>query len=221
MSDKSAYPKAGLPTAGDLAEPVARAVREEVRRELRERSGRRAFRLYGGAAAAALYAGGALTACLVLLFAIALPAWLAALIVFVLLLGVAAWLKTSAARGRGPVRLLGRPRRRRLPPLRGPPILPGPPRLRRLRGPGRLRGPVRLRRVGRLRGLGRLPSPHSPPILISLLILLRRGDRPWRRIRCWPGIARPWTSSPNGCTRSGPISGTTRRPAPSGPCATW
>ncbi|MEU8720290.1 hypothetical protein [Streptomyces antimycoticus] len=63
MTDKSGYPKAGIPSAADLAEPVARAVRDEVRRELREQSGRRAVRLYGGAAAAALYAGGALTAC--------------------------------------------------------------------------------------------------------------------------------------------------------------
>ncbi|MBO3677617.1 phage holin family protein [Streptomyces sp. NEAU-YJ-81] len=102
MTDKSGYPKAGIPSAGDLAEPVARAVRDEVRRELREQSGRRAVRLYGGAAAAALYAGGALTACLVLLFALALPAWAAALIVFALLLVAAGWLKNSAAQASGP-----------------------------------------------------------------------------------------------------------------------
>ncbi|MBU3870048.1 phage holin family protein [Streptomyces sp. 4503] len=102
MTDKSGYPKAGIPSAGDLAEPVARAVRDEVRRELREQSGRRAVRLYGGAAAAALYAGGALTACLVLLLALALPAWVAALIVFALLLVAAGWLKNSAARAAGP-----------------------------------------------------------------------------------------------------------------------
>ncbi|MES4902737.1 MULTISPECIES: phage holin family protein [unclassified Streptomyces] len=94
-------------SAGDLSEPMARAIREQVREEvrlvrdelgaeLREQSGRRTVRLYAGAAAAALYGGGALAACLVLLFGLAMPVWIAALIVGVLLTVVAAALKNSA-----------------------------------------------------------------------------------------------------------------------------
>jgi hypothetical protein len=111
MTDKSNYPGSGDhvpgPSAGDLSEPVARAIRDQVREEvrlvrdelgaeLREPSRRRTVQLYGGAAAAALYGGGALAACLVLLFGLAMPAWIAALIVGVLLTVVAAALKNSA-----------------------------------------------------------------------------------------------------------------------------
>ncbi|MCC4314912.1 phage holin family protein [Streptomyces malaysiensis] len=169
MSDKSAYPKAGLPTAGDLAEPVARAVREEVRRELRERSGGRAFRLYGGAVAAALYAGGALTACLVLLFAIALPAWVAALIVFVLLLGVAAWLKTSAARGAGPGAAAGPPAPSAPSAPSGPADSSGPSAPPTPPGSGAPPGPGAAPEGGAPPGSGAAPQPpqspypHQPP----------------------------------------------------------
>ncbi|MDX3228804.1 phage holin family protein [Streptomyces sp. ME19-01-6] len=116
MTDKPNYSGAGDripgPSTGDLSEPMARAIREQVREELqvvrdelgaelREQSRRRTVRLYGGAAAAALYGGGALAACLVLLFGLAMPVWIAALIVGVLLMLVAAALKNSAGEHHG------------------------------------------------------------------------------------------------------------------------
>ncbi|MBL1100816.1 phage holin family protein [Streptomyces coffeae] len=111
MTDKSAYPRSGdhggVPSAGELSGQVARVVREEVRKELHvlrdelrdelcAQSRSRTVRLWGGAAAIAFYAGGVLTACLVLLFALAMPGWAAALIVGAMLMVLAAVVKNAA-----------------------------------------------------------------------------------------------------------------------------
>ncbi len=102
-----------MPSAGEPSDPVARIVREEIREELRvlrdeirgelreelrEQSRQRTVRLWGGAAAVAFYAGAVFTACLVLLFALAMPGWAAALIVGAMLMVLAAVLKNSAGR---------------------------------------------------------------------------------------------------------------------------
>lgn len=73
-----------------LTEQVSRLVRDELKLaqlELQQK-GRRAgtgIGLFGGAAVIAMYGVGALVACAVLLLALVLPAWAAALIVAVLL----------------------------------------------------------------------------------------------------------------------------------------
>ncbi|WP_432586274.1 phage holin family protein [Streptomyces sp. HD1123-B1] len=121
MTEESARPGPGdgpaVPSAGEPSDPVARIVREEIREELRvlrdeirdeirgelreelrEQSRQRTVRLWGGAAAIAFYAGAVFTACLVLLFALAMPGWAAALIVGAMLMVLAAVLKNSAGR---------------------------------------------------------------------------------------------------------------------------
>ncbi|GAA4230364.1 putative membrane protein YqjE [Streptosporangium album] len=91
-------PKDGLSTAvliRQMSEEVSRLVRDELRlarMELAEK-GRHAGKgagLFGGAGVVALYGGGALVAAVILLLAPAMPAWVAAAIVGVVLLIVAA-----------------------------------------------------------------------------------------------------------------------------------
>jgi hypothetical protein len=77
-----------------LSEQAERAVREALRAEThRERP---YARLYAGSAAAGLLGGAALTACLVLALALAMPGWAAALIVGVVLVALAVLLKNAA-----------------------------------------------------------------------------------------------------------------------------
>ncbi|MGH3324743.1 MAG: hypothetical protein ACRDOV_10040, partial [Streptomyces sp.] len=73
MTQPGVDPSAGAGTAaaGERADPVARAVREEVRAageglraELSRRAGLRSVRMRGAAAAAAFYGGGAVTVAL-------------------------------------------------------------------------------------------------------------------------------------------------------------
>ena len=83
--------------ARDLARDVSLLVRQEVelaKVELREkaRTAATGLALFGGAAVVGVCAAGALTAFLVLLFALFLDAWLAALVVGALLAGLAALL---------------------------------------------------------------------------------------------------------------------------------
>jgi Flp pilus assembly protein TadB len=80
------------------------AIREDVREELRDQATRHrtAARFYAGSGAAALYGGAAFTAFVLLVLAMALPGWAAALIVAALLLAVAYWLR-RAARGESAV----------------------------------------------------------------------------------------------------------------------
>ncbi|QKV91876.1 phage holin family protein [Streptomyces sp. NA02950] len=142
MTDKSAYPRAGdpggVPPAGELSEPVARIVREEVRKELRvvrdelrdelrEQSRSRTARLWCGAAAIAFYAGGVFSAFLVLLFALAMPGWAAALIVGALLMVLAAVLKNSAGRPPHAHRPAGSPQTPKDPAAPPPPTAPSAP----------------------------------------------------------------------------------------------
>lgn len=80
--------------ARDLTRDLSLLVRQEVELAKSEmaQKGRVAapgFGMIGGAAAAALFAGGALTATAILLLAIFLPEWLAALLVGALLAGAA------------------------------------------------------------------------------------------------------------------------------------
>ncbi|MER5324041.1 phage holin family protein [Streptosporangium roseum] len=91
-------PKDALSTAElirQMSEEVSRLVRDELRLaklELAEK-GRHAgigAGLFGGAGVVALYGGGALVAAVILLLALAMPAWAAAAIVGVVLLAVAA-----------------------------------------------------------------------------------------------------------------------------------
>lgn len=111
MSDKTIYPTAGgTASAGDLSEPMARIIREElkvvgdeVRAEVRAQTQTRAVKMNAGATASALYGGGALTLAVGLLLALVLPGWAASLIVAVLLFGLAVVLR-NAARGSGPGR---------------------------------------------------------------------------------------------------------------------
>jgi hypothetical protein len=77
-----------------LSEQAERAVRDALRAETRERGPH--ARLYAGSAAAGLLGGGALTACLVLALAEAMPGWAAALIVGVALVALAVLLKNAA-----------------------------------------------------------------------------------------------------------------------------
>ncbi|GDY29048.1 phage holin family protein [Gandjariella thermophila] len=70
---------------GQLSEQVSRLVRDEARLAWREvqRKGARAGRgasLFGAAGVLALYGGGALVAGLILVLALVLPAWVAALV---------------------------------------------------------------------------------------------------------------------------------------------
>lgn len=87
-------------------EQISQLIRDELtlaRIELAEK-GRNAgigFGLFGGGGVLALYGLGALLTAVVLLLALAMPAWVAALIVAVVLFGLAAVL---AATGRGRVR---------------------------------------------------------------------------------------------------------------------
>ncbi|MEU9101481.1 phage holin family protein [Streptomyces sp. NPDC048361] len=87
----------------NLPEQLSQVVRDAIRDELREqtRNQRHAARMYAGAGAAGLYGGAALTAFLLLVLGLALPYWLAALIVAVLLLGAAVLLSRSARGSRG------------------------------------------------------------------------------------------------------------------------
>ncbi|WP_198347308.1 phage holin family protein [Nocardia terrae] len=93
-SDRSPIP--GLGT-----EQLARLLREQVGAALREAIGRlpefgRSAKLKAAAAVIGLYGGGALVATLILLLALAMPAWVAGLIVGVALLVVAAVVRTMA-----------------------------------------------------------------------------------------------------------------------------
>ncbi|WP_326686751.1 phage holin family protein [Streptomyces sp. NBC_01795] len=115
MSDKAIYPGAdtshGAAPAGDLSEPMAhlvreqlKAVEEEMRAEVRARVSTRTVKLNAGAGAATLYGGGALVAAVGLALALVLPGWAAFLIVAGALFALAAALR-NAARGRGPDRV--------------------------------------------------------------------------------------------------------------------
>ncbi|WBB58215.1 hypothetical protein O7599_21490 [Streptomyces sp. WMMC500] len=77
-----------------------RAAREEVRDDLRAELWRppmrRTARLYAAAGTVALYAGGAAVALLVLLLALVMPAWAAALVITVALTAAAATLRNLA-----------------------------------------------------------------------------------------------------------------------------
>src|SRR5581483_8396759 len=85
--------------------PVLHAETEALREELRRGAGRyrTSARLYGAAAAAGLYGAGALTACLILALAHGVAAWLAALIIAIVLIAAAGVLvqmaRHSGARG--------------------------------------------------------------------------------------------------------------------------
>jgi hypothetical protein len=97
--------------ARDLTRDLSLLVRQEVELAKSEmaQKGRVAapgFGMIGGAAAAALFAGGALTAAGILLLAIFLPEWLAALLVGALLAGAAYLL---AQRGKERVAEAGAP----------------------------------------------------------------------------------------------------------------
>jgi MFS family permease len=86
-----------------LTELVPRLVREEIalaQRELQEKGKRAGIGagLFGGGGVVALYGGGALVAAAVLGLAEAVPGWLAALIVAVVLLAVAGVLALIAKR---------------------------------------------------------------------------------------------------------------------------
>jgi hypothetical protein len=78
--------------------PVLHAETEALREELRRGAGRyrTSARLYGAAAAAGLYGAGALTACLILALAHGVAAWLAALIIAIVLIGTALFLSDRA-----------------------------------------------------------------------------------------------------------------------------
>jgi hypothetical protein len=90
----NAHERSMAELVSQLTELVPRLVREEIalgQRELQEK-GKRAgigVGLFGGGGVVALYGGGALVAGAVLGLAEAVPAWLAAVIVGVVLLGVA------------------------------------------------------------------------------------------------------------------------------------
>lgn len=98
---------AGEPSTAELlhraTEQLSRLVRDELalaRAELTEK-GRHAgigVGLFGGGGALALYGLGTLIAALVLLLALVMPAWLAALLVAVVLFAVAAGLALSGRR---------------------------------------------------------------------------------------------------------------------------
>lgn len=102
----------------NLPEQLSQVVRDAIRDELREQTKkqRRSARMYAGAGAAGLYGGAALTAFLLLVLAMALPYWAAALIVAVLLLGAAVLLSRGA-----------RTSRRALPDQPAAPLEPGVP----------------------------------------------------------------------------------------------
>jgi hypothetical protein len=92
-----------------LSEQVSRLVRDELRsaREEMRAKARHAgvgAGLFGGAGAIALYSVAALLATLILLLALVMPAWLAALVVAVGLFAAAA---VTALTGRGQVRQVG------------------------------------------------------------------------------------------------------------------
>lgn len=97
-SGYSARMETNLP---NLPEQLSQVVRDAIKDELREqtRKQRRAARMYAGAGAAGLYGGAALTAFLLLVLAMALPYWAAALIVGLLLVGAAVVLSRSARDG--------------------------------------------------------------------------------------------------------------------------
>ncbi|MGX1880693.1 phage holin family protein [Streptomyces sp. NPDC055287] len=84
----------------NLSEHVAQVVRDTIKDELREQTRKqsRTARLYTAAGAAALYGGAAVTAFLVLVLDIALPAWAAGLVAGILLIGLAVVLKQQAGR---------------------------------------------------------------------------------------------------------------------------
>lgn len=88
--------------------PVVHAETEALREELRRGAGRyrTSARLYGAATAAGLYGAGALTACLILALAHGVAAWLAALIIAIVLIAAAGVLGHMARRSgaRGPAR---------------------------------------------------------------------------------------------------------------------
>jgi Putative Actinobacterial Holin-X, holin superfamily III len=115
MTDRHPGDLAGVPTADlvkQLSEQSARLVREEMRLaqlELRAKGGRAAkgAKMFGGAAGAALYGAGALVACVIALLALAMPTWVAALIVSAVLFAVAAIL---AQRGKKEVALATPPK---------------------------------------------------------------------------------------------------------------
>lgn len=98
MSDTTSAPTSGMPTSDlvkQLSEQSAQLVREELRLaqlELRQKgkSAAKGAKMYGGAGITALYGGGALTAGVIALLALALPTWAAAAIVAAVLFIVAA-----------------------------------------------------------------------------------------------------------------------------------
>ncbi|MGR8007258.1 phage holin family protein [Streptomyces hypolithicus] len=91
------------PMEANPSEQIAQVVRDTLKDELRAQTAkqRRPARLYAGASAAALYAGAAFTAFLVLVLHLALPAWAAALVAGILLAGLAVVLKQAARPGTG------------------------------------------------------------------------------------------------------------------------
>ncbi|WP_369206553.1 phage holin family protein, partial [Streptomyces sp. PU-14G] len=109
MSAKATLPRSGdFPgpaSPGDLSEPVAHLIREQMesvendlRAEVRARLGNRALKLKAGAGVLALYAGAALAVAIGLLLASVMPGWAAALVVTALLAACALALR-NAARG--------------------------------------------------------------------------------------------------------------------------
>ncbi|MEC3919032.1 phage holin family protein [Nocardia sp. CDC160] len=91
----------GSPLPGLGVEQVAGVVREQVRLALSEAIGRlprfgRAAKLKVTAGIVGLYGGGALVTTVILLLALAMPAWVAALIVGVVLVIVAAVVRAMA-----------------------------------------------------------------------------------------------------------------------------
>lgn len=103
MSDKETRGETGEAAVDPVVRAVGgelraelRAAKDEIVAELRRPPRPRTARLYAAAGAAALYAGGALTALLVLLFDLAVPGWVAALVVTVLLGGLAVALRSLA-----------------------------------------------------------------------------------------------------------------------------
>lgn len=114
--DKGPAPPVGERSTADLvqraSEQITKLVRDELalaRAELTEK-GKHAgigVGLFGGGGVVALYGVGALIASLILLLALAMPGWVAALIVAVVLFGAAA---IMALLGRGQVRRATPPR---------------------------------------------------------------------------------------------------------------
>ncbi|MFJ6632403.1 phage holin family protein [Streptomyces sp. NPDC091376] len=104
----------------NLSEQVAQVVRDAIADELRAqtRKQRRTAAFYTASGAVGLYAGAAVAACLVLLLHAVMPAWVAALLVGVVLAGVAYVLKSAATKRSSPTAAI---------PPEAPPLPPRAP----------------------------------------------------------------------------------------------